>query len=208
MSLFQSPPDVLEIDGKEYPIDTDFRLWVRFQGVLLADDSDDEKVEKVFHMMDEIGLPKSKEAFDAMTSFYVGATSENSTESGKNVRSFDFEQDSEYIFSAFLECYGIDLSTEKIHWWKFKALFKSLPEDCQICKIMGYRSIDLKKVPKDQKQFYRDMKLRYSLNSGYKSEYKTEQEMKEYVKKRFAEAQSRMSEMRGHERASLDSSES
>lgn len=208
MRLFQSPPDVLEIDGKEYPIDTDFRLWVRFQGVLLADESDDTKVENVFQMMDEIGLPKSKEAFEAMTSFYVGATSENSTESGKNVRSFDFEQDSEYIFSAFLECYGIDLSVEKIHWWKFKALFKSLPEDCQICKIMGYRSIDLKKVPKDQKQFYRDMKRRYSLNSGYKSEYKTEQEMKEYVQKRFAEAQSRMSELRSKERASLDSSKS
>lgn len=196
MSLYTKPPDTITVEGVEYPVNTDFRAWVRFQGILLADETNDDKATKICDLMVEMGLPQTKESLDAMLQFYAGASTENNTGGGKNVLSYDFERDSEYIFSAFLDSYGIDLTTESLHWWRFKALFKSLPEDCQMCKIMMYRTIDLKKVPKEQRKFYREMKARYSLKSGNNTGYRTEQEMKEYVKKRFAEAQSRMSEMR------------
>lgn len=204
MSLYTKPPDTITIEGVEYQVDTDFRVWVRFQGILLSDGTDDEKAVKVCDLMAKIGLPQTKEALDAMIQFYSGASNENKTGSGGNVQAYDFEKDSEYIFSAFLDSYGIDLTTEKLHWWRFKALFKSLPEDCQMCKIMMYRTIDLKKVPKEQRKFYREMKQRYSLKSGNNTGYRTEQEMKDYVKKRFAEAQSRVSEMRSSQQSSVD----
>lgn len=206
MSLYTLPPDTITVDGAEYPVDTDFRAWVRFQGILLADGTNDAKAEKVCELMAEMGLPQTKEALDAMLQFYAGASTENQTGSGGNVQAYDFERDSEYIFSAFLDSYGIDLTTEKLHWWRFKALFKSLPEDCQMCKIMMYRTIDLKKVPKEQRKFYREMKARYSLKSGNHTGYRTEQEMRDYVKKRFAEAQGRMSEVRSSQQPSMDCS--
>lgn len=204
MSLYTTPPNTITVDGVEYPVNTDFREWVRFQGILLADGTNEGKAVKVCELMSQMGLPQTKEVLDAMLRFYAGASTENQTKSGGNVQAYDFEKDSEYIFSAFLDSYGIDLTTERLHWWRFKALFKSLPEDCQMCKIMMYRTIDLKKVPKEQRKFYREMKARYSLKSATNTGYRTEQEMKEYVKKRFAEAQSRVPEMRSGQQSSMD----
>lgn len=192
------------MNGVEYPVDTDFREWVKFQGILLAYGTNEAKAVKVCELMAEMGLPQTKESLDAMLQFYAGASTENQTGSGGNVQAYDFEKDSEYIFSAFLDSYGIDLTTERLHWWRFKALFKSLPENCQMCKIMMYRTIDLKKVPKEQRKFYREMKSRYSLKSANNSGYRTEQEMKDYVKRRFEEAQSRMSELRSGQQPSVD----
>lgn len=204
MSLYKKPPEAITVNGVEYPIDTDFRVWVRFQGVLLSDETDSDKAGKICELMSDMGLPQTNETLDAMLQFYAGASTENNTGGGKNVRAYDFENDSEYIFSAFLDSYGIDLTKERLHWWRFKALFKSLPEDCQMCKIMMYRTIDLKKVPKEQRKFYREMKARYSLKSAANTGYRTEQEMKDYVKKRFAEAKGRVSVLRGGEQPSPD----
>lgn len=203
MSLYTLPPETITVSGVEYPIETDFRYWVRFQCIFLSDDTSEKKSKRVCELMQSSGLPLTKESLDAMLVFYTGASTENKTESGGNIHAFDFEMDSEYIFSAFLDSYGIDLTTAKLHWWRFKALFKSLPEDCQMCKIMMYRTIDLKKVPKEQRKFYREMKQRYSLKSG-KTGYMTKEEIIEYVRKRQAEAQSHMSEMRGKQQSSMD----
>lgn len=203
MSLYTSPPDTINVNGEEYQVDTDFRVWVRFQAILLADESNDAKAIKICNLMESMRIPQTKEALDAMLQFYAGASTENKTESGGNVQSYDLERDSEYIFSAFLDSYGIDLTTERLHWWQFKALFKSLPENCQMCKIMMYRTVDLKKVPKEHRKFYREMKQRYALKSG-KNGYKTKEEIIEYVKQRQAEAQSRMSELRSSQQPSMD----
>lgn len=203
MSLYTTPPDTITVNGADYQVDTDFRAWVRFQGILISDGTDNEKAAKVCEFMSKMGIPQTKESLDAVLKFYAGASTENQTKSGGNEQSYDFEKDSEFIFSAFLDSYGIDLTKEKLHWWRFKALFKSLPEDCQMCKIMMYRTIDIKKVPKEQQKFYREMKARYSLKSGNHG-YRTKEESIEYHKKRRKEAQSRMSEMRSDKRASMD----
>lgn len=204
MSLYSLPPDFISVNGVNYEIETDFRFWANFQGILLGHETNGEKARKICDLMKKIGLPETKESLDAMLQFYAGASTENQTKSGGNVQAYDLEKDSEYIFSAFMDSYGIDLTTERLHWWRFKALFKSLPEDCQMCKIMMYRTIDLKKVPKEQKNFYREMKERYSLKSENHNGYRTEQEMKDYVKKRFAEAQIRMPKMRSDQQPSVD----
>lgn len=204
MSLYQSPLETVTVSGVEYQIETDFRFWIKFQGVLLSADPVEKKSEQISEMMAKSGLPVTKEALDAMLKFYAGASTENASSGKSNGQSFDFEKDSEYIFSAFSAAYGIDLSTEQLHWWRFKALFKSLPEDCQMCKIMMYRTVDLKKVPKEQRQFYRDMKARYALSGGTANTYRTEQEMKDYVKKRFEEAKGRMSALRSGKQPSAD----
>ena len=59
-----------------------------------------------------------------------------------------------------MDQYRIDLQDiEDLHWWKFKAMFKSLKEDNEIVKIMGYRSVDLSKIKdKEEKAYYRNMK--------------------------------------------------
>ena len=44
------------------------------------------------------------------------------------------------IFTELSTNYGIDLAYDKVHWWKFKALLKSLKDDTEFVKIKGYRA--------------------------------------------------------------------
>lgn len=205
MSLYQAPPESIAVDGTEYPIETDFRAWVNFQGILLGRGTDAEKAEKITDFMDRLGLLQNKASLDAMIRFYAGASAENATGGANDKQAFDFEKDSEYIFSAFLDSYGIDLSTARLHWWRFKALFKSLPQDCQLCKIMHYRTVELHKVPKDQRPFYREMKKRYALGDTDHG-YRTKEEVIAYYKQRRAEVQAQMSALRSSKRPSADRS--
>ena len=88
---------------------------------------------------------------------------EEKEEKTKQIYSYEF--DDEYIYSAFMSQYGIDLNNTKyLHWWKFKALMNSLNDNTLFVKIMGYRNIELSKIKdKSMKDFYKSMKKQYSL---------------------------------------------
>ena len=87
---------------------------------------------------------------------------------------YSYEYDAEYIYSAFLSQYGLDLNeVDYLHWWKFKSLFEGLNEENQICKIMGYRSIDLSKIKdKEQKKYYKNLKMKFALPDNRTEEEK------------------------------------
>lgn len=187
MSLYQIPPGTITAGGLEYPVETDFRVWVEFQSILTGSGTEGERAERLAGFMERLGLPPSREALEAMLEFYTAESRERAVASQKaRPMAFDFQQDSEYIYAAFMGAYGIDLTTAALHWWRFKALFKALPDDCELCRIMRYRTVELKDVPKDQRRFYQEQKARYSL--GKKAVHRTERDMREYVKRRFEEA--------------------
>lgn len=77
---------------------------------------------------------------------------------------YDFDEDFEYLWGAFLSEYGIDLAECSMHWWKFRALMMSLSEDCRFSKILAYRSMDTSKIEnREVRRFYEKMKRRLSL---------------------------------------------
>lgn len=195
MSLYQAPPEMLTIDGTEYRVDTDFRAWIGLQSAM-SQGTDKEKAERLCAFMERMGLPPARAALEAALDFYTAASTEQPVPGGKKRPiAFDFERDSEYIYAAFLGTYGVDLTCARLHWWTFKALFKALPEDCELCKIMRYRTIDLKDIPKSQRRFYQEQKARYRL--GPAARYQTGQDMRAYVERRFAEAQRQAAENSG-----------
>ena len=110
-----------------------------------------------------------KKAIEQMLWFYrCGKDVSSSKGNGKSkgvTQIYSFEYDDDYIYSAFLDQYNIDLQDiEYLHWWKFKAMFKALKDDNMIVKIMGYRSMDLSKVKdKEQKAYYRRMQKLYEI---------------------------------------------
>ena len=75
---------------------------------------------------------------------------EKTKKSTNNIKTFDFLQDSKYIYAAFLQSYRIDLIDEKdkLHWWKFISLFSSLPSDTRMAQIMDIRSRPIPKATK------------------------------------------------------------
>lgn len=186
MSLYQAPPDRVTVECVEYAVDTDFRVWMELQSVLSGEQ--EGQADRIAGFLERLGLPVCKASLDAVVEFYTAESQEKVVASRKACSiAFDFRKDSEYIYAAFMGAYGIDLTTAALHWWTFKALFKALPEDCELCRIMRYRTIELKDVPKEQRRFYAEQKARYSL--GKKTVYRTENDMRDYVKRRFQEAQ-------------------
>ena len=101
MGLYEKPPEKLNIGGKNYPVNTDFRYWIRFQDALSGNKSQEERAEALYMLVTELGLPPSPSTMDAMLKFYIGESNEKNPGGGKNVSAFDLVKDSEYIFSAF-----------------------------------------------------------------------------------------------------------
>jgi hypothetical protein len=105
-------------------------------------------------------------AFKNIVWFYACGQDIKESKSSENYKQiYSFEYDAEYIFSAFLSQYNIDLNSIKyMHWWKFRALFTGLNEDHLFSKIMSYRAMDLSKIKdKEQRKYYRKLKLKYRL---------------------------------------------
>lgn len=163
-------PTTVDIEGIEYEINSDFRTSILFE--LLMQDVEIEVEEKIIQALQLYykQCPNNiEEAINKMLWFYsCGKENDlksNSKTGSNSEKIYDFNYDDEYIYSAFLDQYRIDLNDiEYLHWWKFKAMFKALKEDNEIIKIMGYRSIDLSKVEdKKQKEFYKKMKKIYEI---------------------------------------------
>jgi hypothetical protein len=149
-------------------INTNFRNGILFE--LLMQDSNLSKEEKVTQALKIFfkSYDTVSNAINTLLYFYtcVEETKNNKVSSGQSVKViYSFEHDSNYIFSAFLSQYNIDLNAiEYMHWWKFKALFESLNEDHMISKIMSYRAMDLSQIKdKEQRKYYRKLKMKYRL---------------------------------------------
>ena len=163
-------PDSVEIRGTNYKINSDFRTSILFEMMMQDYElSDEEKIFKTLELYYPIIPNDINEAINKALWFYQGGKDIRSNNSngnaGKNNKIYSFQHDDEYIYSAFLDQYNIDLQdVENLHWWKFKAMFKALKEDNEIVKIMGYRAIKIdSKMSNEQKDYYRKMKKLYEI---------------------------------------------
>lgn len=165
-------PEYVEVEGEKYEIDSDFSTFILFEQ-LIADKtlSAQEKMKEMWDLLfpfDDVP-PVNDEAIKQIEWFYKCGKVESEERKEKiakmtkksrkmNNQIYDFEFDDQYIFAAFFQCYGIDLTEYEMHWWKFKALFNSLDSDCEFVKIMGYRSADVSKI-KDKEEKQRIVRL-------------------------------------------------
>lgn len=171
-------------------IRTDFRESIKFE--LLMQDSklnEEEKVKLALNLYYNLNdITDIKKAVEDIIWFYKGGKNEKENvdkevkkSNSKEKQIYSYEFDAEYIYSAFMEQYNIDLNSIKyLHWWKFKALFNSLNENVLFSKIMGYRAMNLSKIKdKSIKKQYKKLQELYKL-----PDMRTEQEKEDD----FAEA--------------------
>ncbi|WP_027631921.1 bacteriophage Gp15 family protein [Clostridium hydrogeniformans] len=164
-------PTIVNIEGENYEINSDFRTSILFELLMQERElSEEDKIIKALELYYPI-MPKDiNEAIDKILWFYRCGREEIQSKSkgkSKSIQIYSYEFDDDYIYSAFLDQYGVDLQDiEYLHWWKFKAMFKSLKENNEIVKIMGYRNIDLGKIKdKEEKAYYKRMKEIYKIPS-------------------------------------------
>lgn len=168
--LIDLVPNKVTIENKEYEINSDFRTSILFEMMMQDTEIDDkEKIIIALELYYPILPGNIDKAIEKLLWFYRGGKDILTSKSkgvGKSVSQiYNYEYDDEYIYSAFLDQYGVDLQDiEYLHWWKFKAMFKALKEDNMITKIMSYRSMDISKIKdKEQKAYYKHMKDVYKI---------------------------------------------
>ncbi len=164
--LTMPPPDFITVGGVNYPINTDFRIWIKIENIL-SDSSVNyaDKIIGIFSLAFVKQIPAdAKEALSALLRFLLPfSSSEKSGNKTSSAPLFDFSYDGGYIYAAFLSQYGIDLTSSSIHWWRFLSLFASL-DSCKFTEIMRIRGLSLSSV-KDSghKRLLRQLKQSYRL---------------------------------------------
>jgi hypothetical protein len=182
--FYEELPEALEINGREYPVITDFREWIRFSDMLKSDIPPKFKLEFLSEMFlekvpDLYTEDEIEEAMDAITSFLslsgtefpdISSDEANSEEESEEVeyeeqrakKAIYYEQDAPYIISAFRREYQIDLlSVPYMHWWEFRMLLDGLSEESQIKKRIYWRTCDVSKM--DKKERREILKIRRSI---------------------------------------------
>lgn len=176
-------PDIVEVNGTDFEINTDFRASVEFAMMLENGERDYLKMLRPFFPN---GLPSDiVGAFTAAVWFFrrgedaEETKKEESTENDKKTdapkaekspkRAYSFQVDADAIFADFWQYYGIDLSLTPLHWWKFRALLAELPGESNYKQRIYYRTCDLSELPKAEKK--RIQKIRNEIaieNKGHK----------------------------------------
>lgn len=164
--LIDISPKSVNIDSAEVPINSDFRVSVLFEQMMFDDDFPEYlKTANALQLFYPEIPQNTDEAMKQLVWFYSCGKERGKGSGGESSRCYDFEYDDDYIFAAFMQQYHIDLeSIPYLHWWKFRALFRSLSEDCEIVKIMGYRTMKISsKMSAGERQFYNKMKRLHAL---------------------------------------------
>ncbi len=169
--LFSALPQSVFVEGKAYPINTDFRIWAELLDFMENDKfSYEEKMLKLLCEGYTTELPPHFDtAIYALFEFMAQNKKGRGSKASSGDKVMDFSEDEGLIYAAFMQQYGIDLYSEKLHWWSFMNLLNALDENTAFMKIIGYRSINCESIKnKEMKKFYRKMKNRYRLFGGVK----------------------------------------
>ncbi len=162
--------DKVQLKSGEYAINTDFRVWMEIERLFFEDEhSMAVRLAKVFALAYPALPLDPQEAIWGIMWFYSGGEDpqKEAEREGQAVPPcFDLTEDFDYIWGGFMGQYGIDLTRDTMHWWKFKTLLACLDEECKFSKIVAFRSMDTAKVrDKELRRYYEKMKKHYRLKN-------------------------------------------
>jgi hypothetical protein len=135
MKLQDRLPEGVEVDGKFYKLDFDFRNVFRMIDIL-----DEENL-----------MPEAREynALKCLTKHprnvhkvlsEVKKLLFKSPRKASGQKVTDFIQDAGLIRSAFRQVYGIDLYRDRLHWIEFTELLNAIPEGNRYSEVVGIRA--------------------------------------------------------------------
>ena len=153
MTDFLSLPWSVEYKGKVYKLtpthDCVLRMYRAIEGFDYA-----AQVEIALHYLIDGKHPVSQELLDAVSKVLF-------TEGKSTTKVFDFVQDAELIYAAFMQAYHIDLCDEKLHWWKFGALLNGMPSDTRFSEVVRIRAMEIPKpTPHNHEERMRIIRLK------------------------------------------------
>lgn len=186
--LTDALPSTVDINGRHYPINTDFRAGITLECSTM---NTEQEIYNILTLFYGDTFPEDiKGAIDAIMKFYCCGEKPDTEKHTNKKRAYSFEVDSNIIFSDFWKHYNIDLSQEGLHWWAFRALLFGLPEDSEFKQRTHYRTCDLKGLSKKERE--RVMRIRSRIEIKDKDSVKMslaerDENMRLYILKRHNE---------------------
>ena len=165
-----------------YLLRTDYRVGIQITLVLEDFElDDDERVLKALELLYGYGIPDDinlalnglkwfmscgkKCSGDSSTEYLDTNDIDEEVEdfvSDNGRIAYDFEIDSDLIYASMFSQYGVEIDKEKIHWFKFIAMFKCL-KDTELNDLIYYRTVDISKLPKQQRADMRKLQDKYRI---------------------------------------------
>ena len=147
--MYGKVPRYVYLIDKKFFINTDFRIFIDFEEEMQGENKTDAmiKVLQKFYpaFFDILNQKLYEEAVKKFVWFYkCGKNREYKKEKGSinQAQIFNYRYDDLYIWGAFNMYFKVDLTRDYIHWWKFRAMWLSIPNDSQFNKIKSYRAYD------------------------------------------------------------------
>ena len=145
----KSLPDTLTVNGRDFRLNTDFRIWIRF-----IRECKQTKYESKDYMDVSYLFADDMPTYIDITLLYEWALPrcEIPRDIGKHIDAIviDYDIDADLIFSAFMQQYGIDITAVDMHWYKFMALIRGIGSDTKLGRIMGYRVYEKNDISRDE----------------------------------------------------------
>lgn len=171
MKLFERLPDKVEVGGRKYKLDLDFRNVLRMIEIMSREDLLSEARNYLALKCVMRRVPKN--VAQAMTAVSAILFPKTKKKGDKGPKLTDYTQDADLIRAAFLQCYGINLWREKLHWFEFTGLLAGLPEGSRYIDIVGIRAKPLPEPTKynaKERQWLIEAKQRYAIEKTAKEE--------------------------------------
>lgn len=189
--LTKTLPTKIQTDNGVFEPITDFRASVEFEIMVENGEKDVFTLLRPYYPN---GLPKDNEtaAVNAAIWFYMCGDEKKDenkpTKRGK--QAYSFSVDSEAIYADFSRFYNIDLTSENLHWWKFRALLAGLPNDSSFKERIYYRTCELKGLSKKEQSRIKEIRKEIEIKAREEIKLTLEQrnkQMIDYVSKRSKE---------------------
>ena len=158
ITFYNELPVSVELHGRTYALTPTHHNVLRMYDAIKGVDYE-AQVDIMLHYLVKGKYPISTELLEAIQKVLFP-----NIKQGKKV--FDFIQDSELIYAAFMQTYRIDLIDTPLHWWKFQALMGGLPSNTRFSEIIQIRTMEIPKPNKynmEERQRIIRLKNEYAL---------------------------------------------
>ena len=163
MKLNERLPGGISVRGRFYRLNLDFRNVLSFMETLSRDDLLPEARDYLALKCLMKKPPKNTgEILAAVRALLFPETKKTAAKE----KLTDFTQDADLSRAAFLQCYGINLFRDDLHWMEFSSLLAGLPEGSRYSEVLGIRSRPMPKPTKwnaEERQWLAKAKAEYAV---------------------------------------------